>query len=187
MVAFSAAGAVAGINYQSSYVVNLATYPEQPGEGVPLPGTINVGTDGTVWVFVRLAASQAVVAGDFLYISSTDATTWTATRLDNGAKAKLGAEVGVAGCTVTSDTNSSATAYTGIWMCRAGRISANVATSVAANVALYTSASGSASGRLNATSSAGTNAAVTGVVGLATAASNAAVVALNWPVIGAAQ
>lgn len=174
-----------GVFFQQSYVINTTLYPEQPGQGTPLPGMTALGTDGTLWVYVRLAASQTITAGDFLYVSSVNAVDWVATALTQSAgRSVLGSEVGVAGCTVTSGSTSTASNYTGIWICRMGRISANVASSVAGFSLLYTT---STAGRLNATSSAGNNSLVSGVVGLATAASNLAPVVLNFPVVSTNQ
>lgn len=174
-----------GAYFQQSYVVNTTLYPEQPGQGILAPGTTALGTDGSLWVFVRLAASQTITAGDFLYISSTNATDFVATALTQAlGRSALGSEVGVAGCTVTSGSTSTASNFTGIWICRMGRLNANIATSVAGYSLLYTT---STAGRLNATASAGNNSLVSGVVGTATAASNLANVVLNFPVVSTNQ
>ena len=183
MVAIPVTGV--GNYFQQSYVFNVAANPEFPGEGIPLPGTVALGTDGTEWVFVRLAASQAVVAGDWLYVSSVDDVSWVATRLTQAlGRGRLGNAIGVAGCTITSGATSTVTNFTGIWMCRKGRIAANIATGVTGFTGLFTTAT---AGQLNSTTSAGNNSAITGVVSVATAASNLAMCELLAPAIGANQ
>lgn len=174
-----------GYFFQQSYVINTTLTPEQPGQGTPLPGTVALGTDGSSWMFVRLAASQTVTAGDFLYINSTSAVDFVAASLTQAlGRTALGAEVGVAGATITSGATSTVNNYTGIWIMRAGRIPANIVTGAGANALLYTSAT---AGRLTGTPAAGSNSLVAGVVGTTVAAANTAVAVLNWPVVSTNQ
>jgi hypothetical protein len=169
-----------GAALQTAYTISPTTTPEVPNPPFAV-GTMALGTDASVWVFVKLAASQTIAAGDFVYVNSTDAVSWNVTSLSNTAKALLGALVGIAGAAATSGTTS--TQY--IWIMRAGHYaSANVITSASANALLYTSAT---AGRLTGTASATNNSLVSGVVPLVTAASNLANVALNFPAISTAQ
>jgi len=166
-----------GAAFTKSYTVNTASTPDVPGPPFA-PGTVAFGTDGSVWMFVKLAASQTIAAGDYVYVSTP--ATFVVTALSNAAKALLGALVGVAGAAATSGTTS----YEYIWIQRAGyNASTNCLTGSVANAALNTTAT---AGRIDDSSSAGNTAAVTGVVQTATAASNLSPVMLNWPAIGAA-
>jgi len=143
-----------------------------------LPGAVALGTDGGLWVFCKLAASQTIAAGDYVYVSSVN---FEVTSLANAAKALLGALVGVAGAAATSSTTS----YQYIWVQRAGyNASTNVTTAATANTVMHTSASG---GRIGTASTGGTTAAVSGVVAISAAASNVAPVWLNYPVISTAD
>lgn len=143
-----------------------------------LPGTLGLGTDGSVYIFVKLAPSQTIAAGDYVYVSSTS---WEVTSLANAAKALLGAFVGVAMAAATSSTTS----YQYMWIQRAGyNASTAVTTSATANTAMHTSAT---AGRIGTASTGGTTGGVSGVVAIATAASNTAAVWLNFPTIGAAD
>ncbi len=167
-----------GINLATAYTVNTASTPDIPGPPFAV-GTPARGTDGSDWVFVKLAASQTIAAGDFVYVST--ASTFVVTSLSNTAKALRGAWVGVAGAAATSGTTS----YEYIWIQRSGyRSSANCLTGSLANTVLHTTAT---AGRLDDTAGGGTTATVDGVVQLATAASNTAAVLLNYPVIGVAD
>lgn len=164
-----------GIDFSKGYTVNTASTPEVTGPPFKV-GTVASGDDGSSWLFVKLAASQTVVTGDYLYVSSVDAS-FVATLLSNTAKALLGALVGVAGATITSSTTS----YEYLWIQRAGyRAASNVLTASAANIALHTTAT---AGRLDDTAVGGTSAKVDGVIQTATAAANLANVMLNWPTI----
>ena len=169
-----------GANFGVAYTFNETTTPEVPGPN-PAPGTIVFGTDGSAWMFVKLAASQTIAAGDFVYVSSTDGS-WNVTLLSNSAKALLGYQVGVAGAAATSSTTS----YLYIWMQIKGyNASTNCLSASVANAALHTTAT---SGRIDDTAGGGTSAAVAGVVQTGTAsASNVAAVMLNFPTIGAAD
>lgn len=167
-----------GASFTTAYSFPTTT-PEYPGPLIA-PGTVAIATDGAVWMFVKVANSQTIAAGDAVYVSSTD-TTFVVTSLANAAKALKGMLVGVAGAAVTS----AATSVSYMWIQRAGyAATVNVATSSTANADLHTSAT---SGRLTSTGSAGNSATVTGIVGLATAASNTAACILNFPAIGVAD
>lgn len=167
-----------GVSFTTAYSVPTTT-PEYPGPNF-LPGTVVRGTDGSEWMFVKLAASQTIAAGDFVYVSSTD-NSFNVTSLANAAKALKGALVGVAGAASTSGTTS--TNYIWIQM-RGYNASAAVATGSSQNADLHTSAT---AGRLTSTGAGGTSATVAGVVSIAAPASNAGAVMLNWPTIGAAD
>jgi len=167
-----------GINLTTAYTVNTASTPEIPGPPFAVGTTVRA-TDGSDWVFVKLAASQTIAAGDFVYVSTP--STFVVTSLANAAKALLGALVGVAGAAATSGTTS----YEYIWIQRSGyRSSANCLTGSLANTELHTTAT---AGRVDDTAAAGTSATVAGVVQIATAASNTAAVMLNYPTIGVAD
>lgn len=167
-----------GAAVNTAYTVNTASNPDVTGPPFT-PGTTAIGTDASEWLFVKLAASQTIAAGDYVYVSSHSA--WEVTLLANAAKALLGAFVGVAGAAATSGTTS----YQYIWIQRAGyNASTNCATGSLANTALHTTAT---IGRIDDTAAGGTSATVAGVVQLATAASNAAAVILNYPTIGVAD
>jgi hypothetical protein len=167
-----------GINLTTAYTVNTAATPDIPGPPFT-PGTAVRGTDGSEWVFVKLAASQTVAAGDFVYVSTP--ATFVVTLLSNTAKALLGAIVGVAGASVTSG----GTSYEYMWMQVKGyRASANCLTGSVANIALHTTGT---AGRVDDTAVGGTSATINGVVQTATAAGNVAPVMLNSPTIGVAD
>jgi hypothetical protein len=168
-----------GVDFSKSYTVNTASTPEVTGPPFKV-GTVETGDDGSSWMFVKLAVSQTIASGDFVYVSSID-TTFLVTLLANAAVAKRGMFVGVAGAAATSGTTS----YEFIWIQRAGyRAGANCLTGSLANVVLHTTAT---NGRIDDSAAGGTSATVDGVVQLATAAANAAAVYLNWPVIGVAD
>ena len=168
-----------GAAITTALTVNPASTPEYPNPPFT-PGTRLHGTEGGDFIFVKLAASQTIAAGDWVYVSSTD-NSFVVTSLANAAKALKGMVCGVAMAAATSGTTS----YLYIWIQVGGyNASSNVATSSAANADLHTSATG---GRLSGTGVGGTSATVTGVVGLATAASNTAATMLNNPTIGAAD
>lgn len=169
---------VEGASFNASYSFP-ATTPEYPGPLIA-PGTLVTATDGAVWMFCKVANSQTIAAGDAVYVSSTD-TSFTVTSLANAARLLKGMLVGIAGAAVTSAASS--TSY--VWVQRSGYASAvNVATGSAANTDLHTTAT---AGRLSATGSAGNSATVSGIVGLAAAASNAANCILNFPAISVAD
>lgn len=171
---------IEGASFTTGYTVNTTSTPEFPGP-ILRPGTVATGTEGSEWLFVKLAASQTIVAGDFLYVDSTD-NTFTVKSLSNTAKALLGSLVGVAGATLSSSTTS----YEYMWIQRAGyNASANCLSGSLANTALHTTAT---AGRIDDSAAGGTSAGVSGVVQLGTAsASNLAAVMLNYPTIGAAD
>lgn len=167
-----------GAAVNTAYTVNTASTPDVTGPPFT-PGTTAIGTDASEWLFVKLAASQTIAAGDYVYVSTP--STFVVTSLSNTAKALLGAFVGVAGAAATSGTTS----YEYIWIQRAGyNATTAAATSSTANTAMHTSAT---AGRLNSGGSAGVTATVDGVVLTATAASNVAAAMLNYPTIGVAD
>ena len=180
---------VAGAGFLTAFNINAKTTPEIP-RPPQLPGTHVFGMDGSVWVFCRVGTTGATItAGDFVLISTDD--NWVATGITGAAAHAplLGSPVGMAGATsvvsLGTDPNTNTVNY--IWVQRAGytAVSANVATGAAAFTQLNTNAANS--GRLTATADTGVGAIVTGVVALATAASNTAFCFLNWPVVGANQ
>lgn len=167
-----------GASTSTAYTVNTASNPDVTGPPFT-PGTTAIGTDASEWLFVKLAASQTIAAGDYVYVSTP--ASFVVTSLSNTAKALLGAFVGVAGAAATSGTTS----YEYIWIQRAGyNASTNCLTGSVANTALHTTAT---AGRIDDTGVGGTSATVAGVVQTATAASNASAVMLNFPTIGAAD
>lgn len=153
--------------------------PDVPGPTF-LPGTVVSGSQGAEWMFVRLAPSQTIVAGDFVYVSSTN-TDFLVTSLSNTARLLFGAQVGVAGASATS----TATSLVYIWIQRKGiYVNANVVTGALVNALSRTTATG---GRLGTTLGAGTTAQILGVTAVTTPASNLANVMLNLPVIQTAD
>lgn len=166
-----------GISTSTGYSVNQTTNPEL---AVPFGvGTTAWGGDGSAWTFVKLAASQTVTAGDYLFLTDTNGT-WSATNMTStNARSKLGALVGVAGATLTSG----ATSYEYMWMqVRGYNSTTNIVTGTTANTALHSSGT---AGRATGTAVGGTSITINGVVALATAASNVAAVYLNFPSVGA--
>lgn len=168
-----------GAAITTALTVNPASTPEYPHPPFT-PGTRLHGTEGGDFIFVKLAASQTIAAGDLVYVSSLD-NTFVVTSLANAAKALKGSFVGVAMAAATSGTTS----FQYIWMQVGGYCAvANVATSSSAFTDLHTT---STAGRLSSTGAGGTSATVTGIASTATAAANAAAVLLNNPTIGAAD
>ena len=166
-----------GISTSTGYSINLTTNPELY---VPFSvGTTAFGGDGSAWTFVKLAASQTVTAGDCLFLTDINGT-WSATNMTStNARGKLGALVGIAGATLTSG----ATSNEYMWMQIRGYASpTSCVTGSTANTALHSSAT---AGRTTSTAVGGTSVTITGIVALATAASNTAAVYLNFPAVGA--
>lgn len=161
-----------------TFTLSLTTTPEFPNPPFAV-GTVIAGSQGAEWLFCRLAPSQTIAAGDFVYVSSTDAG-FLITSFANAARGTtLGAIVGVAGAAATSTASSA----NFIWIQRKGvYLNANVATSSTGFTQLRSSATG---GRVTSTATASTSVQVNGVVALATAAANLANVMLNYPAIGA--
>ena len=157
-----------GVDFTAAYTVSTSV-PEYPGAGMQVGTRVNAGNGGQ-WIFV--VAGGSITANDIAVIST--ASTFTATALSNTtAKGFLGKLVGKAGATVTSGQY--------FWLQVAGyAASVNAATSSAANTVL---GSTTTAGRLGA-ASAGNSAKVTGLVLVATAASNTAAAILNFPAIG---
>jgi hypothetical protein len=158
-----------GSSYPAATTVSSTSGLEQPSPPWA-PGTIEFGSDGTKWMFVK--AGGTVTANDFVIV--TDSAAHVAQALTNTlGRANFGARCGVAGASATVDQY--------FWMCVEGYLAAaNVTTGTAANVALRTTAT---AGRVGSTVSAGTTAAVGPGVGLSTAASNTAPIFLNNPTI----
>lgn len=161
-----------------TFTLSLTTTPEFPNPPFAV-GTTTQGSQGGEWLFCRLAPSQTIAAGDFVYVSSTDAG-FLITSFSNTARGTtFGAIVGVAGAAATSTASSA----NFIWIMRKGvYVNANVVTGATGFTQLRSSAT---NGRLTATATASTTVQVNGVVALATAAANVANVMLNYPAIGA--
>lgn len=161
-----------------TFTLAITVTPEFPNPPFAV-GTTTQGSQGGEWLFCRLAPSQTIAAGDFVYVSSTDAG-FLVTSFANAARGTtLGAIVGVAGAAATS----TATSANFIWIMRKGvYLAANVVTGATGFTQLRSTAT---NGRVSSTASAGSSVQVNGVVALATAAANVANVMLNYPAIGA--
>lgn len=159
-----------GFNPAVAYTTSTST-PEYPGFPVAV-GTRVTGSDGSVWVFCLAAGS--ITASDAVLVTTN--STWSVQALTSTlGKGKLGQFVGIAGATATSGQ--------GLWVQISGYNSAvNAVTGATGFTVLHTSAT---AGRLTATAVGGTSAAVTGIVILATAASNTAAAFLTHSAIGA--
>lgn len=160
-----------GIDFTSAYTNYTSTTgtPEYPGLPFQVGTRVNAGNAGE-WIFVL--AGGSITANDLAVIATP--STFSTTALSNTtAKGFLGKMVGKAGATVTSGQ--------GFWLQVAGYAAAvNAATSSAANTVL---SSTSTAGRIGG-ASAGNSAKVTGLVLVATAASNTAAAILNFPAVG---
>jgi hypothetical protein len=158
-----------GYNFTKSYAAVSASTPEFPGAPLAV-GTRVVGTAGAEWVFV--IAGGTVAAGDVCLITTN--ATWTASAATSTlAKGKLGQMVGVAG--------AAATVGQFFWLQIAGyNASVNATTGQAAHTVLSSTAT---AGRIGV-AVGGASAKVTGLVLLATAASNAAPAILTNPAVG---
>ena len=158
-----------GFSFTTAYSAVSATTPEFPGAPLAV-GTRVVATNGGTWVFV--IAGGTVAAGDVVLVTTN--SSWTAQAMTSAlAKGKLGQMVGVAG--------AAATVGQFFWMQIAGySASVNATTGQAAFTVLSSSTT---AGRLGA-ASAGVSAKVTGLVLLATAASNVAAAILTNPAVG---
>lgn len=158
-----------GFAFTTAYSAVSATTPEFPGAPLAV-GTRAAGTAGAQWVFV--IAGGTVAAGDVVLLTTN--STWTAQALTSTlGKGKLGQMVGVAG--------AAATVGQFFWMQIAGyNASVNATTGQAAFTVLSSTAT---AGRIGA-AVGGTSAKVTGLVLLATAASNVAAAILTNPAIG---
>lgn len=168
----SAIGAV-GFNVNQAWTpyTSSAGVPEVPGPLVK-PGTriTNGLTQGDAWICVQ--AGGSITANDVVVVTTN--STWIVQSATNTlAKGKLGQMLGVAGAAATSGQQ--------FWMQVGGYAAAvNAATSSAAFTVL---SSTSTAGRIGG-SSAGNSAKVTGLVILATAASNTAAAILANPAVG---
>jgi len=166
---------VNGVNVNQSWTpyTSSAGVPEVPGPLVA-PGTrITNGLGrGDEWICVQ--AGGSITANDVVIVTTN--STWVVQSMTNTlASSKLGQMVGVAGATVTSGQQ--------FWMQVAGYASAvNAATGMTAYTATRST---STAGRIDDTISGGTTVAISGIVLLATAASNTAAALLNFPTVGA--
>lgn len=161
-----------GINFGVAYTVD-STVPEYPGSNMRL-GTPMFGTDGSTWYLCKLEAASTCTAGDAVIVTTN--STWEIKALTSTlGKGKLGQRVGIAGATGTAGQY--------VWVQTSGYNSAvNAATGATGFTVLHTSAT---AGRLTATSVGGTSAIISGIVILATAASNTAAAFLAGMVVGA--
>jgi len=159
-----------GFNPATSYTVSTST-PEYPGAPVAV-GTHLHGSDGSTWVFC--VAGGSITANDAVLVTTN--SSWTVQAMTSTlAKGKLGQRAGIAGATATSGQY--------LWVQTAGyNSSVNAVTGATAFTVLHSSAT---AGRLTATAVGGTSAAVTGIVILATAASNTAAAFITGAAIGA--
>lgn len=159
---------VEGVNFTEAYTASSST-PEYPGFPFQVGTRVNAGNAGQ-WIFVL--AGGTIAANDLAVIATP--STFSTTALSNTtAKGFLGKMVGKVGAAVTSGQ--------AFWLQVAGYApTVNAATSSAANTVL---SSTSTAGRLGA-ASAGNSAKVTGLVLVATAASNTAAAILNFPAVG---
>ena len=163
------AGFGLGYNFRNVDPVIATTTPEYPARLIA-PGTKVPGTSGDEWIYVIAAGS--ITAGDVVLVTTN--STWTVSAMTSAlAKGKLGQMVGIAGGTATVGQY--------LWMQVGGYTAAvNATTGQAAFTVLSSSTT---AGRLGA-ASAGVSAKVTGLVLLATAASNTAAAILTNPAVG---
>jgi len=158
-----------GFSFTTSYSAVSTSTPEFPGAPLAV-GTRVVGTAGAEWVFV--IAGGTVAAGDVCLITTN--SSWTASAMTSTlAKGKLGQMVGVAG--------AAATVGQFFWMQIAGYSASVNATTSGAAFTVHSSTA--TAGRIGA-AVGGASAKVTGLVLLATAASNAAPAILTNPAVG---
>lgn len=160
-----------GVNFTVAEPAVSSTTPEYPGSNIAV-GTRVVGTDGAEWV--RVVAGGSITATDVVIVTTN--SSWTAQSMTNTlASSKLGQWVGVAGATATTGQF--------LWMQVAGYAAAvNAATGMTGFTATRST---STAGRIDDTVTGGTTVAITGIVLLATAASNTAAAMLNNPTVGA--
>jgi hypothetical protein len=163
--------AVYGLGYDFTVAdpVVSATTPEYPGAS-PAVGTRAAGMNGAEWV--RVIAGGTIARGDVLLVTTN--ASWTVQAITSTlAKGKLGQMVGVAG--------AAATVGQFLWMQIAGyNASVNAVTGQAAFTVLSSTAT---AGRIGV-AVGGASAKVTGLVLLATAASNTAAAILTNAAIG---
>lgn len=172
-MAFSTIG-FEGANLGVALTVSTST-PEYPGVPVTL-GQKVIGTDGSEYLFVQIASGKASTVGDFMIVTNHATGVWTVDQLTSTTgKTKLGSRLGIAMATGTT--------LQYIWIQTSGyNAAANITTGVVANVALHSSAT---AGRIGSASVGGTSIAVSGVVALATSASNTAAVFMTGASVGA--
>lgn len=158
-----------GYNFADFDVAISYSTPEVPGPVVQV-GTRVVATDGGTWV--RVIAGGTVARGDVVLITTN--SSWTAQAMTSTlAKGKLGQMVGVSG--------AAATVGQFFWMQIAGyNASVNATTGQAAFTVLSSTAT---AGRIGA-AVGGASAKVTGLVLLATAASNVAAAIITNAAVG---
>lgn len=158
-----------GYDFTAADPAISTTTPEFPGPLIAV-GTRVVGTDGAVWV--RVIAGGTVARGDVVLVTTN--ASWTVQAMTSAlAKGKLGQMAGVAG--------AAATVGQFFWMQIAGySASVNATTGQAAFTVLSSTAT---AGRIGV-AVGGASAKVTGLVLLATAASNTAPAILTNPAIG---
>jgi hypothetical protein len=159
-----------GFTPGSADTVSTST-PEFPGAPIQV-GTVFTASNGSQWVYVL--AAGAITANDFVIVTTN--STWAVQSMTNTlAASKLGQLVGVAGATATSGQY--------LWMQTKGyRASVSAVTGMTGFTAARTTAT---AGRIDDTITGGTTVAITGVIILATAASNVAAALLNDPTVGA--
>lgn len=158
-----------GFNFTEAYSAVSATTPEFPGAPLAV-GTRVTGTNGAEWIFVK--AGGTVAAGNVCLITTN--ATWIAQAMTSTlAKGKLGQMVGVAGAAATVDQF--------FWMQVAGYNASVAATTGQAGFTVLSSTA--TAGRIGA-AVGGASAKVTGLVLLATAASNVAAAILTNPAVG---
>ena len=170
-----------GVNFAASYNVS-ASNPDYPGTPFVV-GTKMDGTNASVYLFVK--ATSNVLQGRVVIVD--DNVNWTVRQITNSlARAALGQMVGVVSSAGTiSGTSPGIPAGDYGWIQIKGyNDSVQFNTGSTAFTQAYTSATGVL---MDTTSAAGVNAAVNGIVLLATSAGNAAAAILNWPTVGAAQ
>jgi hypothetical protein len=158
-----------GIKFTNVDPVVSTTTPEFPGRLIT-PGTKVAGTSGDEWIYV--IAGGSITAGDICLVTTN--SSWTVSSMTSAlAKGKLGQMVGVAGGTATVGQY--------LWM-QVGGYTASVAATTG-QAAFTVLSSTTTAGRIGA-ASAGNSAKVTGLVLLATAASNVAAAILTNPAVG---
>ena len=158
-----------GVNFYVADSAVSTTTPEYPGASIAV-GTRVAGTDGSEWI--KVIAGGTVAAGDVALITTN--STFTAQSMTSAlAKGKLGQQVGVVG--------AAATVGQFFWLQVAGYVASVAATTGQAAFTVLSSTT--TAGRIGA-ASAGVSAKVTGLVLLATAASNVAAAVLTNPAVG---
>ena len=160
-----------GVNFYATDPVVSTTSPEYPGTTIAV-GTRVAATEGGEWV--RVIAGGSITANDVVIVTTN--SSWTVQSMTNTlASSKLGQWVGVAGSTATVGQY--------LWMQVTGYAAAvNAATGMTGFTAARST---STAGRIDDTITGGTTVAISGIVLLATAASNTAAAILTNPTVGA--